>query len=83
LIGHGVCDETSGLRVTLRALNRVIGIKQIKIRQVHPCPEQALSDGDQSLSLEAFDSLMRDLRAFAEAAGRSLPELVLATPEAA
>lgn len=41
--------------------------------EVHPCPEQALSDGDQSLGLDAFAELMRRLRPFAEAAGRSLP----------
>src|SRR5690606_17312870 len=29
------------------------------IVEVHPQPEQALSDGDQSLSLAAFDNLMR------------------------
>jgi 3-deoxy-7-phosphoheptulonate synthase len=40
--------------------------------EVHPCPEQALSDGDQSLSLSAFTELMRNLRPFAEAAGRTL-----------
>ncbi|MDQ3556651.1 MAG: 3-deoxy-7-phosphoheptulonate synthase, partial [Gemmatimonadota bacterium] len=44
------------------------------IVEVHPCPEQALSDGDQSLSLPAFADLMRRLRPFAEAAGRSLVE---------
>jgi 3-deoxy-7-phosphoheptulonate synthase len=43
------------------------------IVEVHPCPEQALSDGDQSLSLEQFDHLMRWLRPFAAAAGRTLP----------
>ena len=41
--------------------------------EVHPCPEQALSDGDQSLSPAAFARLMRDLRPFAAAAGRDLP----------
>jgi 3-deoxy-7-phosphoheptulonate synthase len=45
------------------------------IVEVHPCPEQALSDGDQSLSLEAFATFMRQLRPFADAAGRVLPEL--------
>jgi 3-deoxy-7-phosphoheptulonate synthase len=43
------------------------------IVEVHPCPEQALSDGDQSLTPEAFSELMRGLRPFAEAAGRALP----------
>jgi 3-deoxy-7-phosphoheptulonate synthase len=40
--------------------------------ETHPNPEQALSDGDQSLSLEAFAQLMTRLRPFAEAAGRGL-----------
>ena len=40
--------------------------------EVHPDPESALSDGDQSLDFGGFAALMRDLRAFAEAAGRSL-----------
>ncbi|MEP6905732.1 MAG: 3-deoxy-7-phosphoheptulonate synthase [Gemmatimonadales bacterium] len=42
------------------------------IVEVHPSPETALSDGDQSLSLDAFADLMRRLAPFAEAAGRSL-----------
>jgi 3-deoxy-7-phosphoheptulonate synthase len=39
--------------------------------EVHARPEAALSDREQSLSLEAFDDLMRGLRPFAEAAGRT------------
>jgi 3-deoxy-7-phosphoheptulonate synthase len=42
------------------------------IVEVHPCPEEALSDGDQSLTPEHFADLMRRLRPFAEAAGRTL-----------
>jgi 3-deoxy-7-phosphoheptulonate synthase len=42
--------------------------------EVHPDPARALSDGDQSLTLDAFAALMRALRPFAEAAGRELPE---------
>jgi 3-deoxy-7-phosphoheptulonate synthase len=41
--------------------------------EVHPRPEAALSDGEQSLTPAAFTDLMRMLRPFAEAAGRSLP----------
>ena len=40
------------------------------IVEVHPAPEQARSDGDQSLSLPAFDALMRHLAPVAAAAGR-------------
>ena len=43
------------------------------IVEVHPCPEQALSDGDQSLTLAGFADLMRRLRPFADAAERTLP----------
>ncbi|MDQ3696430.1 MAG: 3-deoxy-7-phosphoheptulonate synthase [Gemmatimonadota bacterium] len=48
------------------------------IVEVHPCPEQALSDGDQSLSPGAFTDLMRQLDLFAQAAGRSLRKPVAA-----
>jgi 3-deoxy-7-phosphoheptulonate synthase len=43
------------------------------IVEVHPNPEKAMSDGDQSLTPAAFSEMMRGLRAFAEAAGRTLP----------
>jgi 3-deoxy-7-phosphoheptulonate synthase len=42
--------------------------------EVHPCPEEALSDGDQSLTLEGFAELMRRIRPFAHAAGRTMAE---------
>ncbi len=41
--------------------------------EVHPRPEEALSDGPQSLKPERFAALVRRLRAFAWAAGRKLP----------
>lgn len=41
--------------------------------EVHPHPDEAWSDGDQSLDLDQFRSFMNDLRPFVEAAGRSLP----------
>jgi 3-deoxy-7-phosphoheptulonate synthase len=40
--------------------------------EVHPCPEQALSDGVQSLRPERFAELVVRLRAVAEAVGRAL-----------
>jgi 3-deoxy-7-phosphoheptulonate synthase len=43
------------------------------IIEVHPSPANALSDGDQSLSLDGFTDLMRALQPFAAAAGRTLP----------
>jgi len=42
------------------------------IVEVHPCPEQAKSDGDQSLSPAQFADLMETLRLFAQAAGRTM-----------
>ncbi|MGH7653611.1 MAG: 3-deoxy-7-phosphoheptulonate synthase [Gemmatimonadaceae bacterium] len=42
------------------------------IVETHPDPATALSDGDQSLTLDAFASLMRQLRPFVEAAGRTM-----------
>ncbi len=40
------------------------------IVEVHPAPERALSDGDQSLDLTEFREMMRMVNAFAEVAGR-------------
>jgi 3-deoxy-7-phosphoheptulonate synthase len=42
------------------------------IIEVHPLPEAALSDGDQSLDPDAFDALMAALAPFAAAAGRTM-----------
>jgi 3-deoxy-7-phosphoheptulonate synthase len=44
------------------------------IVEVHPCPEEALSDGDQSLAPDGFADLMRRLRPFAAAVDRTLAE---------
>ena len=41
--------------------------------EVHPDPETATSDGDQSLDFAEFADLMTALRPFVEAAGRRLP----------
>jgi 3-deoxy-7-phosphoheptulonate synthase len=42
------------------------------IVEVHPDPENALSDGDQSLAPNTFDRMMQQLSAFAAAAGRTM-----------
>jgi 3-deoxy-7-phosphoheptulonate synthase len=42
------------------------------IVEVHPDPECALSDGDQSLAPDAFESMMQQINLFASAAGRTL-----------
>lgn len=40
--------------------------------EVHPKPEEALSDGPQSLLPENFDTLMKELKAIAKAVGREI-----------
>jgi 3-deoxy-7-phosphoheptulonate synthase len=40
--------------------------------EVHPDPTRAWSDGAQSLSLERFAEMMRELRPLAQAVGRTL-----------
>ena len=42
------------------------------IIEVHPHPEKALSDGDQSLTPEAFKELMESLGGIAKVMGRSI-----------
>ena len=42
------------------------------IVEVHPCPREALSDGQQSLTPEQFCELMKSLANIASASGRSL-----------
>lgn len=40
--------------------------------EVHNCPEKAMSDGEQSLTPEHFDSLVKALRPIAESVGKEL-----------
>ncbi|MBI5353564.1 MAG: 3-deoxy-7-phosphoheptulonate synthase [Chloroflexi bacterium] len=40
--------------------------------EVHPNPDEALSDGDQSLPLESFPAFVDDMRRIASAMGRNL-----------
>ena len=40
--------------------------------EVHPRPDQALSDGAQSLNVEQFGDLMRALRRVADAVDRQI-----------
>ncbi|MDX1568720.1 MAG: 3-deoxy-7-phosphoheptulonate synthase, partial [Longimicrobiales bacterium] len=42
------------------------------IVEVHPSPEDALSDGEQSLTISEFESLMEGVKPFVQAAGRVL-----------
>jgi 3-deoxy-7-phosphoheptulonate synthase len=41
--------------------------------EVHPNPAEAWSDGAQQVTLEMFARLMKELKPFAEAAGRTMP----------
>lgn len=41
--------------------------------EIHPRPQEALSDGEQSLNFQQFDQMMAQLRALLPALGRSLP----------
>jgi len=40
------------------------------IIEVHPNPEKAIKDGAQSITIPAYEKLMKELPAFAAAAGR-------------
>jgi 3-deoxy-7-phosphoheptulonate synthase len=42
------------------------------IIEVHPHPEQALKDGAQSLTFDNFRQLMVEVRAIAQAMGKSI-----------
>jgi len=42
------------------------------IIETHPNPDQAVSDGDQSLTLPQFSELMQQVRAMAQAVGRTV-----------
>ncbi|PIW84688.1 MAG: 3-deoxy-7-phosphoheptulonate synthase [Nitrospirae bacterium CG_4_8_14_3_um_filter_50_41] len=42
--------------------------------EVHPNPEEALSDGPQSLKPDRFKKLMEDLVPFVEASGKNMPD---------
>jgi 3-deoxy-7-phosphoheptulonate synthase len=66
---HGI-----GLRAHVAAMARAgiaAGADGI-IVEVHPCPEKALSDGQQSLLPREFEDLMRQVRVIAGAVGRSV-----------
>jgi 3-deoxy-7-phosphoheptulonate synthase len=50
--------------------------------EVHPNPERALSDGAQSLYPDQFESLMTELRAIADAIGRGVGAVPVASVRA-
>ena len=66
---HGI-----GLRAHVAAMARAgiaAGADGI-IVEVHPCPEKALSDGQQSLLPSEFEDLMKQVRVIAGAVGRTV-----------
>ena len=66
---HGI-----GLRAHVAAMARAgiaAGADGI-IVEVHPCPEKALSDGQQSLTPAEFEELMRQARVIGGALGRGI-----------
>jgi 3-deoxy-7-phosphoheptulonate synthase len=66
---HGI-----GLRAHVPAMARaaVAAGADALIIEVHPCPEKALSDGQQSLTAQEFAALMDQVRVIAGAVGRPL-----------
>ena len=40
--------------------------------EVHNCPEDAMSDGDQSIVPDDFDILMKRMKVIAEAIGKTI-----------
>ena len=76
-------SHAAGVRSLVPVLARaaaVVGADGLLV-EVHPCPEQALSDGDQSLTFREFHSMMDDLQpylAIQRDARRLRPQLVAA-----
>jgi 3-deoxy-7-phosphoheptulonate synthase len=66
---HGI-----GLRQHVPAMARagVAAGADALIIEVHPCPEKALSDGHQSLSIPEFSGLMQQVKIIAGAVGRPM-----------
>lgn len=59
-------SHATGKRSLVPALSRAavaIGADGL-IVEVHPCPEKAVSDGAQSLHLDEFENMMKDLRGY-------------------
>ena len=59
-------SHAAGVRSLVPVLSRaaaVVGADGLLV-EVHPCPEQALSDGTQSLTFNEFRCMMRDLQPY-------------------
>ena len=65
-------SHATGVRAYVEPLSKAavaVGADGLMI-EVHPCPSCALSDGPQSLTIEQFDTLMKDLKPYMDLAGR-------------
>ena len=74
-------SHAAGVRSLVPVLSRaaaVVGADGL-IVEVHPVPEQALSDGNQSLTFGEFRHMMTDLQPYLDLAARS-PATASATP---
>lgn len=75
-------SHAAGVRSLVPVLARaatVVGADGL-IVEVHPCPDQAMSDGDQSLTFGQFRSMIRDLQPYLslrEEFPRPRPQLVV------
>jgi 3-deoxy-7-phosphoheptulonate synthase len=61
-------SHAAGVRSLVPVLARaaiVVGADGLLV-EVHPCPEQAMSDGEQSLTFAEFRRMMRDLQPYLE-----------------
>jgi 3-deoxy-7-phosphoheptulonate synthase len=76
-------SHAAGVRSLVPVLARaaiVVGADGLLV-EVHPCPEQAMSDGDQSLTFGEFRRMMRDLQPYLDLqqeARRLQPQLLAA-----
>jgi 3-deoxy-7-phosphoheptulonate synthase len=67
-------SHAAGVREIVPVLGRaaaVVGADGLLV-EVHPHPERAMSDGEQSLTPAMFDAMMRDLEPYLELMGRVL-----------
>ena len=66
-------SHATGVRAYVEPLAKAavaVGADGLMI-EVHPDPSKALSDGPQSLTFDAFDKLMADLKPYVDLAGRT------------
>ena len=82
-ISGRAAHSAAGVRCLVPVLARAAAVVEADglLVEVHPSPDEALSDGAQSLTFRGFRDMMDDLQpylAIRNAARRSAPELVAA-----